>query len=752
MFHPRHKIWSLLVLLGSLLLFVQQVSAHAIPVSSLPRENARLDVVPEEIAIRFNEPVVPELSKIEVLTHAGEEVAVGSVQGRDENMALFVTLPELSEGAYLVSWQVLSAVDGHTTSGTFSFGVGAEAAPVATDTSLRAQLSLWSAVARWLTLTAVSLLLGLFVFRLLVWNPVFAAVDDLSADEVALDAAQMQRGLTIAWIGVGLLGLGLLVVLVDQVAAFGSNIDSWVRTQFGRMWLLRLGLTAVIALLLWQLRRNPQPWLLYAGVVVGVGVACTTSLISHSAALLLDSTQATAVDLAHTIAAAIWVGGLVYLGVAVAQARRLEEEVRTWLNLSLILNFSVLAALAVGALLLSGGYLAAQHVGSWTALVGTLYGRVLLGKLGLALLAFALAGVNLVFIKPRLNKLYDGEATGATVTAVLRRFRLVVTAEAATALLLILAAGFLADIQRGVDAPLLGNEPGRTVISQTADDLNVELTVEPALVGWNSFDVAVFDENGRLATDIDEISYRFTFLGRSMGANEVEAERQENGTYRIEGNFISLIGGWQMEVAIRRPNAFDTFVPYRMEAGLGGEIVNAEQGVSWLQRAANFMTLLGSLGYGAIIVLLAISWGFIATRAAKREWQLVPLLLMSIFAFWLGAGYLFTFFDVEYTPSKFLTNPIVPDQNSIAIGQELFLTNCATCHGELGRGDGPTALSLNPPPVDFASGHTATHPDGDLYYWIRTGIEGTPMPAFEEQFSSEETWHLVNYVRRLANQ
>jgi copper transport protein len=619
-----------------------------------------------------------------------------------------------------------------------------------------AQVSLWGALARWLTLTAVSLLLGFFFFRLLVWQPVFTAVSDLSADEVALDAAQVRRGLAIARLGLGLLGLGLLVVLVDQAIAFelfsGGNLGTWAGTQFGQMWMLRLGLTAVMVLIVQQLGKAPRPWLWYAGVAAGVGLALTSSLISHSAALLLDSTQATAVDLAHTLAAAIWVGGLVYLAVAVVQARQLDDETRTWLNLSLILNFSVLAAVAVGVLLFSGGYLAWQHVGSWTALVGTLYGRVLLAKLGLALLAFALAGANLLLIKPRLNRLYDAEVTGGAITAVLHRFRLLVTAEAVTALLLILAAGFLADIQRGVDAPLLGSEPGRTVVREVADGLTAELTVEPALVGWNSFDIALFDENGLPVTDATEIAYRFTFLGRSIGANEVDAERQENGTYRLEGNFISLIGGWQLEVAVRRPNAFDTFIPYRLEAGLGGEIVGGEQGAGSLQRAANFMTLLGSLGTGALIVLLAIGWGFVATRAAKREWQLVPLLLMSIFGFWLGAGQLFTFFTVEYTPSKFLTNPIVPDQNSITIGQGLFEQNCATCHGELGRGDGPAALSLNPPPVDFGSGHTATHPDGDLYYWIRNGIEGTPMPAFEAHLSSEETWHLVNYVRRLANQ
>ena len=286
----------------------------------------------------------------------------------------------------------------------------------------------------------------------------------------------------------------------------------------------------------------------------------------------------------------------------------------------------------------------------------------------------------------------------------------------------------------------------------TDEELKVELAIEPALVGWNTFDLALFDEAGNQITDAEEVVYRFTILGRSTGANEVMAERLEDGRYRLEGNFISLFSNWQIELAIRRPGVFDTFVPFRVEAGVGGEIRDGEQTIRPLEQAATFLTLIGSLGTGTLIVLLAIGWGFVSTKAAKQEWQLVPLLMMSILAFWLGASQLFTFFDEEYTPSKFITNPVLPEASSIAEGLRLFNENCVVCHGELGYGDGPAALTLNPPPVDFTAGHTSTHPDGDLYYWIRNGVEDTAMPAFGEKFSREETWHLVNYVRRLSVQ
>jgi mono/diheme cytochrome c family protein len=54
------------------------------------------------------------------------------------------------------------------------------------------------------------------------------------------------------------------------------------------------------------------------------------------------------------------------------------------------------------------------------------------------------------------------------------------------------------------------------------------------------------------------------------------------------------------------------------------------------------------------------------------------------------------------------------------------------------------------PPADFTLGHTDTHPEGDLFYWIQNGLSNGAMPAFGAQLSDEEIWHLVNYVRRLS--
>jgi mono/diheme cytochrome c family protein len=52
-----------------------------------------------------------------------------------------------------------------------------------------------------------------------------------------------------------------------------------------------------------------------------------------------------------------------------------------------------------------------------------------------------------------------------------------------------------------------------------------------------------------------------------------------------------------------------------------------------------------------------------------------------------------------------LTSPVEATEASLEQGGEIYIANCATCHGDGGMGDGPTAANLDPVPVAIA--HTS---------------------------------------------
>ncbi|GEJ56793.1 c-type cytochrome [Anaeromyxobacter diazotrophicus] len=81
---------------------------------------------------------------------------------------------------------------------------------------------------------------------------------------------------------------------------------------------------------------------------------------------------------------------------------------------------------------------------------------------------------------------------------------------------------------------------------------------------------------------------------------------------------------------------------------------------------------------------------------------------------------------------------------------------CAACHGDTGKGNGPSASTLRDDwgrpiePRDFTRGSlkVGDTPE-DLYRTFMTGLNGTPMPSFAESINEEDAWALVAYVKSL---
>ncbi len=97
-----------------------------------------------------------------------------------------------------------------------------------------------------------------------------------------------------------------------------------------------------------------------------------------------------------------------------------------------------------------------------------------------------------------------------------------------------------------------------------------------------------------------------------------------------------------------------------------------------------------------------------------------------------------------------LTAPEVTDE-SLVRGAEIYKTNCASCHGETGLGDGPAGTALNPLPAPIA--HTSQMLSDDLLFY-RVSEGGVPfqtsMPAWKGVLTEEQRWDVIAYVRVLG--
>jgi mono/diheme cytochrome c family protein len=96
-----------------------------------------------------------------------------------------------------------------------------------------------------------------------------------------------------------------------------------------------------------------------------------------------------------------------------------------------------------------------------------------------------------------------------------------------------------------------------------------------------------------------------------------------------------------------------------------------------------------------------------------------------------------------------LHNPLQPTPVNLQDGSNLFASNCAACHGPLGRGDGSVVHLLAHKPADLLTGVSKNLPEGYIYGYIRNG--GIWMPAYGDAMSSNERWQVVMYLRQLQN-
>jgi mono/diheme cytochrome c family protein len=97
-------------------------------------------------------------------------------------------------------------------------------------------------------------------------------------------------------------------------------------------------------------------------------------------------------------------------------------------------------------------------------------------------------------------------------------------------------------------------------------------------------------------------------------------------------------------------------------------------------------------------------------------------------------------------------NPVAAGDESVRTGLEHYADHCAVCHGNDGSGETDFGRGLFPRPPDMRLTDTQQLTDGELFYVIEHGVRFTGMPAFGTGTAEgeEESWHLVNFLRRLA--
>jgi len=489
------------------------------------------------------------------------------------------------------------------------------------------------------------------------------------------------------------------------------------QSRLGLVWLIRLGLALIC---FWLFSANRFEWKRYAALPVSLALLFSLSLTSH-AATDQSSLLPLIADWLHLLGMSLWFGGLAYFLPGLLVLRKLESVSQTSLVAGVVRKFSALALGSVALIGVTGLYAASLRIGTLEALTTSLYGYSMLVKQGFVGLLLVIAAGNLLVISPRLNR---NRLSGTGNTGLVRRFTLLVSVESLLAVLLLLSVSYLTYLPPARANPV---ESGLSASAQV-DDLHMDLSILPGLIGQNTFSL-VLSSNGQPLTAAKEVLLRFTPLNKNIPASEVVLKKNGNGQYSAVGANLSLAADWKVQAVVRREQKFDSFAdfqfpldPSHAPLDLTPQFAGAVLALDGFLFALAFFSRKGNS-------LLKLSLG-------------LPLTLILAVS---GLSLLFQ----PAAPATQL-NPVPPSHQSVQAGAKVFSNYCVACHGEMGLGDGPLAKNLNPPPADLmAQGLPGVHTDGELFEWISNGFPGSAMPGFKTSLSDTERWNLVNFIRAL---
>ena len=358
---------------------------HARLEASVPAAGDTLDAPLDTVRLQFSAAVTASLTRLLVTGPQGDTVVLAAAADAGDRRVIVAPLPALGAGAHVLHWRTTSS-DGHVLEGTIPFVVGPGAAVVAPasgpapadaaavsaapiDSRTAAALDVAVPVpapgtaAETPPLLPLLRALGTALLLALAGGLLFA-----TRDAVASDA--LRPVLRVIAIAAPLVVVAEFVVWTTHVAgAFDAGASLQLMT--GQALFARIGFAVLAAATLFAFRSlRGAAFLAFMAVLAGGSLGHATAVVPAVSIPLRA---------VHMAAAAVWLGGLIALGLALHNAPARHSLLRAVSSAALV-SFVVVAVTGAGQALLL--------LGSLGAFVQTSYGRLVLVKAtGLLLLA-----------------------------------------------------------------------------------------------------------------------------------------------------------------------------------------------------------------------------------------------------------------------------------------------------------------------------------------------------------------------------
>jgi copper transport protein len=659
----RYWHFSLIVIGIVFALFASSVPdsfAHPVYVKSTPQAFESVSSSPPAVNVFFTEPIELKYSKISVIGPDGNRVDKDDPHNvGGDTASLGVSLqPGIPDGTYTVSTKVLSAVDGHSVDNAFTFGVGSGTILSGQPAEQQTQnlLSLPEVASRYPGMIGVVMIVGGAFATLWLWKPIARVpwlYDAVAQKKIEIDKAMVKFVI----IGVILVLASSVAIIFVQANSAGSSIQDAIATKFGSVWLSRMLQSAILAAIAFSVyrkvvRKNLSPGRseTLAIVILGLAILFTSSLIAHAAAT--SQTSAIALDFFHNTAAAIWIGGLIFLGF-IAAPRILEiadEKIKATAISLLIPRFSIIVVVILGVIAITGPLLLYSIESDLSLVVASWYGKFLITKLSLAGVMLGMGAYSQFAIqKKAVSVVSSGQGRGGTSmiqtkTPNLKHFGKFLKVEAAVGIGLLLMVTFMANSsvpsgqfpayenQRQLAVAGAGgsggsgqanatsgqSSPVKTDFVQTVylgnDEGKIKLAISPFDVGQNNFNISFIGIDGKPVSSIESATIRMTQTDKAIGPITIDTKKQSDGVFVSNASF-GVAGKW--DVVIEGVNSQGSNMIASLDVNVKPQVSNLDFTIQQYQTPTNSMPLFPVFDGGRQSI-----WVGDTVLGSGRIWQL----------------------------------------------------------------------------------------------------------------------------------
>jgi len=591
-----------------------------------PAKDAILNAAPQQVRMWFSEDLNPVLSTAVVVNATNQRVdnRDAHVSANDPREMDLTLAPNLPPAVYIVVWRSDSNDDGHILRGSFIFTVARPdgSLPTLNGNTLPGQNALGGGNLTGLYTGQIDgpTLFNLFMITLVELGAVFwvgaqlwlvFVLQPVTEDhkELSITNRQIQQRfeqrfslpalLTILLANIGVLfGQALNFTGGQWGAAFAPTLLANLATsgRFGTFWIMReivVGVALLLALYILIFKRRPKlinsilPW---ANLVLGLALLIAITMSSHAAAVSKNIVfYAIPIDWLHLLAAAFWVGSMMYIATTylpVIRSNPIAERARSLITI--LPYYTPWALVGVAIMAVTGPFSATFHLTSWAQFITTAYGRALAVKIVLVGALLITSAIHVGLLRPRVKKEYkkyayvaERVAAGALTEAghptrsiaqqlKLREGRLSNKTRRLTDVLrwepllgvgVLICVGLM-NVFAGTltpttaaqqQQPTANAKPFNTTVKTADNKFTIMFNVNPNRFGTNVFTVSVVDTStGKPTTNVG-VSLYTTMLDMDMGTDTVNLLPDGKGHFSASGD-LSMGGNWQIRIQIRTPD------------------------------------------------------------------------------------------------------------------------------------------------------------------------------------------------------